>query len=78
MKVYKFKTNINCGGCIKSVTPFLDQLKDLEWNVDINDKRKVLEVKSDSVTKDEIMEKVIEAGYEITPLKGGLLGGIFN
>ena len=58
MKSYKFKTNINCGNCIKSVTPFLDELKDAEWNVDTNDKRKVLEVKTNSLTEKEIIDKV--------------------
>ena len=38
MKSYKFKTNINCGGCINSVTPFLNELKDAEWNVDTNNR----------------------------------------
>ncbi len=26
MNTYKFKTNINCGGCIAGVTPFLNKL----------------------------------------------------
>ena len=78
MKTYKFKTNINCGGCIKSVTPYLDALEDAEWHVDTNDKRKVLEVKTVSLTEDEIIDKVHEAGYEAQPLKSGLLGGIFK
>jgi copper chaperone len=78
MKSYKFKTNINCGNCVKSVTPFLDDLKDAEWHVNTNDKRKVLEVKTDSLTEKEIIDKVHEAGYEAQPLKSGLLGGIFK
>ena len=78
MKSYKFKTNINCGNCIKSVTPFLDELKDAESHVDTNDKRKVLEVKTDSLTEKEIIDKVHEAGYEAQPLKSGLLGGLFK
>ena len=78
MKSYKFKTNINCGNCIKSVTPFLDELKDAEWYVDTNDKRKVLEVKTDNLTEKEIIDKVHEAGYEAQPLKSGLLGGLFK
>jgi len=78
MKSYKFKTNINCGNCVKSVTPFLDELKDAEWNVDTNDKRKVLEVKTDSLTEKEIIDKVHKAGYEAQPLKSGILGGLFK
>jgi len=78
MKTYKFKTNINCGGCISSVTPYLEELKGIEWKVDTNDKRKVLEITTNSVSEKEIIDKVHEAGYEITPLKGGFLNKIFK
>jgi copper chaperone CopZ len=78
MRSYKFKTNINCNGCIKSVTPYLDQLPQAEWHVDVNDKRKVLEVKSDQVTEEEIINKVHEAGYEIQPLKEGIWKRLFS
>ena len=78
MKSYKFKTNINCDGCINSVTPYLNELKGAEWNVDTNDKRKVLEVKTDSLTEKEIIDKVHEAGYEAQPLKPGIFGRIFK
>jgi copper chaperone len=78
MKTYKFTTNINCGGCINKVTPYLNQLGDIEWKVDIADKRKVLEVKTQSVEEGSIIEKVKEAGYEITPLKDGIWNKLFN
>lgn len=78
MKIYKFKTNINCGGCIHSVTPYLDELKGIEWKVDIHDKRKVLEVKTDQLSEQEIIDKVHEAGYEAEVLKSGFLGGLFK
>jgi len=78
MKTYKFKTNINCGGCIKSITPYLEELKDTEWKVDTDDKRKVLEVKTESLTQEEIIDKVHEAGYEAKSLKSGFLGGLFK
>jgi copper chaperone CopZ len=78
MKTYKFKTNINCGGCIKSVTPYLDELKDTEWTVDTNDKRKVLEVKTEDLSEQEIIDKVHEAGYEAQPLKSGFFGRLLK
>ncbi len=35
MKTSKFKTNINCGGCISKITPYLDKQKGIEsWEVD--------------------------------------------
>ena len=30
MKTIKFKTNINCGGCISKVTPFLNKQEGVE------------------------------------------------
>jgi len=60
------------------VTPYLDELKDAEWNVDTNDKRKVLEVKTNTLSEQEIIDKVHEAGYEAQPLKSGIFGRIFK
>ena len=35
MKTLKFKTNINCGGCVSKVTPFLNNQEGVEsWEVD--------------------------------------------
>lgn len=78
MKTYKFKTNINCGGCIKKVTPYLNQLSDIEWKVDIRDESKILEVKTSSVEAGVIIGKVKEAGYEIESLKDGILNRLFG
>jgi copper chaperone len=78
MKSYKFKTNINCNGCINSVTPYLNQLESADWKVDIQDKRKILEVRSDHVTEKDIIDKVKEAGYEIEPLKEGIWNKLFS
>jgi copper chaperone CopZ len=78
MKTYKFKTNINCGGCIQSVSPYLDELNDAEWKVDTNNKNKVLEVKTGSLSEQEIIDKVHEAGYEAQPLKPGLWGKLLK
>lgn len=78
MKSYKFKTNINCNGCINTVTPYLNQLEPAEWKVDIKDKRKILEVHSDQITEKDIIDKVKEAGYEIEPLKEGIWNRLFS
>ncbi len=65
-KELKFRTNINCGGCVKAVTPYLDKVDGiLEWNVDTTDKNKILTVKSDGITQEEIIEIVKKAGFEI-------------
>ncbi len=69
MKTVKFKTNINCGGCIKSVTPFLNELDNLdEWKVDTENPDKILEVSLDDENENTVVEAVKRAGYEIEEL----------
>jgi copper chaperone CopZ len=65
-KIFTFKTNINCGGCIAKVTPFLDSAKGISsWKVDIANKDKVLTVVSDGIPEGEIMKIVQNAGFKI-------------
>ena len=62
----KFKTNIKCGGCISTVTPFLDDTIGIQyWEVDTVNKDKVLTVQVDGITADEVIKKVQEAGFKI-------------
>jgi copper chaperone len=66
MKTVKFKTNINCGSCIKSVTPFLNELDNLdEWNVDTENPEKILEVELDDENEATVIEAVKKAGFDI-------------
>ena len=69
MQVLKFKTNINCEGCIKSVTPHLNALDNVEsWKVDIDDPDKVLRVELEEGDEQEVMEAVEIAGFHIENL----------
>ncbi|MDP2159950.1 MAG: heavy-metal-associated domain-containing protein [Flavobacterium sp.] len=62
----KFKTNINCMGCVSKVTPELDKLSAIEnWEVDIRNKDKVLTVEASSDKQDEIISAVEKAGFKI-------------
>lgn len=66
MKKVKFKTNINCGSCIKSVTPFLNELDNVDlWKVDIESPDKILEVELDDDNESTVIEAVKKAGYTI-------------
>ncbi|MDP4678997.1 MAG: heavy-metal-associated domain-containing protein [Cyclobacteriaceae bacterium] len=70
MKIVKYKTNINCGGCIKSVTPFLNELDNIDtWKVDIESPNKILVVNLDDENEKTIEEAVKKAGFEIEILK---------
>ncbi|WP_347158888.1 heavy-metal-associated domain-containing protein [Pontibacter chitinilyticus] len=65
MKTYKFKTTINCGGCVKAVTPHLNKLEGVEnWQVDTNNPDKVLEVTTDSLDANTIKNTVEKAGFK--------------
>ncbi len=65
MNTYKFKTTINCGSCIKAVTPHLNKLEGVEeWNVDTNNPDKILEVRSETLQAQEIKETVEKAGFK--------------
>lgn len=66
---YKFKTNINCGGCIERVSPFLNEADGIcHWEVDTTNREKILSVHSEGITEDEVIRKVQEAGFKIESL----------
>ena len=66
MKTVRFKTNINCGNCIKSVTPFLNELDNIDiWKVDIDSPDKILEVTLDDDNDEAVISAVQKAGYTI-------------
>ena len=69
MKDLKFKTNINCGGCVANVTPFLNKEDGIcEWNVDTTNAQKVLTVSTDKLSEAEVISIVQEAGYKAESL----------
>lgn len=65
MKTYKFKTNIECGGCVSGVTPFLNKLENTKWEVDTDNPDKILTVETATTTEEEIIKAVKKAGFEI-------------
>jgi copper chaperone CopZ len=66
MKTLQFKTNINCGGCIKAVTPGLNQEVGAgNWQVDTANPDKILTVSTDKLTAEQIVTVVENAGFEI-------------
>lgn len=66
MKTLKFKTNINCGNCVRAVTGFLNDVKEIEkWEVDTQNPEKILTVQGQNVTAEAVIEAVEDAGYEI-------------
>lgn len=68
MKTYRFKTNINCGGCVNGVTPFLNKIAGIHWKVDTDNPDKILSVETDQADEEEIVRMVKKAGFEIEKL----------
>ena len=69
MSTYTFKTNINCGSCIKSVTPFLNELDNVDsWKVDTENPDKILEVELDDENIKAVEGAVEKAGFKIQRL----------
>lgn len=63
-----FKTNINCGNCVKAVTGFINEVNGIEsWVVDTAHPDKILTVQGDT-TVSAVVEAVEEAGFEIEVL----------
>jgi copper chaperone len=66
MKTLRFKTNINCSGCVAKVTPFLNEQENIEkWEVDTNNPDKILSVSGESLEEEEVRRAVAEAGFII-------------
>lgn len=66
MQTLKFKTNINCGGCIKTVTPTLNQQAGAgNWQVDTANPDKILTINSHQLTSAEVTQAVEKAGFKI-------------
>lgn len=64
MSKLKFKTNIKCGGCMATVTPFVEKESNIEkWEVDLNDPDRTMMVEGDNVTADLVIKTLKEAGY---------------
>jgi copper chaperone len=74
-----YQTNINCGGCIEKVTPFLEgETRIKQWSVNTDDPNKILTVEVEEMNSGEVMSLVQEAGFKIEEKKKGLLGKLFG
>lgn len=65
-KSLKFKTNINCSGCVAQVKPSLDAAHGVErWEVDTNNKNKILTVEGEDLSEQSVIAAVQKAGFKI-------------
>lgn len=65
MSTLRFKTNINCGSCIRAVTPALNQQVGANnWQVDTANPDKVLTVSTSAATPEQVLQAVEAAGFD--------------
>jgi copper chaperone len=66
METLQFKTNIKCGGCIASVTPYLDNVTNLKsWEVDTATPEKLLTIQGEpGIDEGLIIGTLEKAGYQ--------------
>ena len=68
--LFKFKTNINCGGCVAAVKPILDNIDNLDsWQVDTSSKEKTLTLQCNAETKNAAIQAVENQGFLVNELK---------
>jgi Copper chaperone len=66
----KFKTTIQCGGCLAAVTPSLNQaVGEGKWQVDINHPDKILTVQAGTPDEDTVIAAVNKAGFKAEPVQ---------
>ena len=71
MKTLKFKTTLKCGGCVTTISPYMNQIENIEsWDVNLNKPEPELKVVTDKQNKehvrDAVKEAITNAGYSIT------------
>lgn len=66
MNTLKFKTNIQCNGCLAKVTPHLNELSSItDWDIDLTTPSKTLTVKTTSPNApNQIIDTLKKAGFE--------------
>lgn len=69
MSEAKFKTTIQCNGCLSKVTPKLNEiLEEQSWSVDLESGDRILTVNDDNVSVDAVVSAVKSVGFEIEEL----------
>ncbi len=68
MGTSKFKTNIKCGGCVATITPFLNEQQEISrWSVDTTTADKLLTVEG-KLSDERVVDLVEKAGFTAVKL----------
>lgn len=69
MKTLRFTTNINCGSCIRAVTPSLDaQVGVGNWKVNTQVDDKILEIPHTEISASVVIEILDTVGFQATEI----------
>ena len=69
MSEARFKTTIQCNGCLSKVTPKLNEiLEEQSWSVDLESDDRILTVNDDNVSVDAVVSAVKSVGFQIEEL----------
>ena len=72
VKTYHFTTNIRCGACqAKVAAAFAEEPRITDYRVDLTDPSRPLDVTVSDLSREAVIKRIAEAGYEAKP-KGGL------
>ena len=64
MKELKFKSNINCTGCLSKVQPVLDSEDKIQsWEVDLQSDDRTLTVNTKEMSAEEVKKAVAKVGF---------------
>lgn len=64
----KFRTNIKCNGCVQTVRPYLEGLKEIKsWKVDLNSPDRILTIEGE-ISEEKIIHAIQAAGYKAEKL----------
>ena len=70
-KNLQFKTNLNCGGCVSKVKSDLDTNNGIvEWNVDLENPDRILTVRSEGITEEEVITLIKKKGFKAEVVSG--------
>jgi copper chaperone len=72
-KTLKFKTTLQCDGCVNKVKPHLNSISQIEsWEVNLQHSKKILKAVIPYHSKDETIQSVMQAlekeGYKAEPM----------
>lgn len=69
MEILVFKTNIRNKRQVNIIKPFLKNIEDIrEWNVDLQDIDKILQIESIKTSAKDIENIIMKAGFECQEL----------